>query len=90
MINGWEGKRKIYCVYEAPKDWHIIAFHPVIVSNSIKAAYAFSTASSSLHFHSLSAVYAKPIELLEYAAEKNVFEKYGHKYNKCGLILISM
>ncbi|GEO11831.1 hypothetical protein [Segetibacter aerophilus] len=74
-----KSKLSINNIYAPTKGWQILAFKPVVIENTEKAAYAFSPIPVHFAFKSTSAIYSKFIQLFEFAAEKNVFEKYETK-----------
>src|SRR5215210_1875952 len=72
----WSRINEIEHIYTPPPGWQILSFKPVIVSQTPKVTYKFSTTPSNFENRSNSIIYAKFIELYELAAEKNVSKKY--------------
>lgn len=75
-------RSRIDNIYTPPAGWQIVSFKPVVISNSKRASFEFALTLSHYAFKPTSAIYSKFIELLELAAEKNVFEKYQRQINQ--------
>lgn len=75
-------RSRINKIYVPPAGWQILTFKPVIISKTNGASYAFSQTPANFTYTSISSIYSKFIELLELAAEKNVFQKYEAQINQ--------
>ncbi|MCW3115155.1 MAG: hypothetical protein JWR18_3551 [Segetibacter sp.] len=75
-------KTRINYTYTTDPGWHILSYKPVVISKNSTASYSLKHTPSRFTYTSTSAIYSKFIQLMELAAEKNVFEKYEGRINQ--------
>lgn len=74
--NDWNGSSRINYEYTPPASWQIFSFKPIVISKKGSVFYKFSTIPSTFENKNAISIYAKFIELLEFASEKNVANEY--------------
>lgn len=75
-------KVKVDYTYTTDPGWQILSCEPIILAKNQTASYSLTYTPTKFIYISTSAIYSKFIQLLELAAEKNVFQKYEGQIHK--------